>query len=199
MKAIELQPLGDVHPDVLEILSLALHKTFDVPSTIRDRCLSIEQFYDEPRGQYNSTAILHSLTSPAPMQRKLHGSGDDVRVVGVTQHDLFIPILTYVFGEAALGGSVAVVSYHRFRNELYGLPSNQQLVQERLWKVTVHEIGHTSGLEHCMLQQCVMHAASYVEELDLKGHEFCPYCLSSFKKRARPNKLSLLRNSNPDF
>jgi archaemetzincin len=188
MKAIELQPLGDIQPDVLESLSASLHHTFDVPAEIRGHSLPINRFYDEHRGQYNSTAILHHLNNPnlSPRHRKPHGSSDDVRVVGVTQHDLFIPILTYVFGEAALGGSVAVVSYHRFRNELYGLPANQQLVQERLWKVAIHEIGHTFGLVHCMLQQCVMHAASYVEELDLKGHEFCPYCRSSLGKPTRP-------------
>jgi archaemetzincin len=189
MKAIELQPLGDVHPDVLEILSLALHRAFDVPSAIRHGFLPMNQFYDESRGQYNSTEILHYLGNHASLPRRPHGSDDDVRVVGVARHDLFIPILTYVFGEAALGGSVAVVSYHRFRNELYGLPPDKLLMMNRLEKVAIHELGHTLGLVHCSLQYCVMHAASYVEELDLKGSEFCPFCHSAIAKASRPPSL----------
>jgi archaemetzincin len=178
MKAIELQPLGDVESDVLESLCPALQETFGVTVRIRTGALAIDQFFDEHRGQYNSTAILHSLYHPDSSKHRTHPlrSQRDTRLVGVTRHDLFIPILTYVFGEAALGGDVAVVSYHRFRNELYGLPPDHNLLLERIRKVATHEVGHTLGLVHCLLQECVMHAASYVEELDLKGHDFCPAC-----------------------
>lgn len=184
MKAIELQPLGDAEPDVLEILRPALQEAFGVAVRVRARSLPIDTFYDEQRAQYNSTAILHQLghSSSVLHPATAFQSNNNVRIVGVAQRDLFMPILTYVFGEAALGGDVAVVSYHRFRNELYGLPPNKQLVLERLRKVAIHEIGHTMGLVHCTLQYCVMHAASYVEELDLKGHDFCPFCRNAITK-----------------
>jgi archaemetzincin len=191
MKAIELQPLGAADADVLEFLSLALRGTFSVPARPRRTSLPIEQFHDEPRDQYNSTAILHWLN-----ERELQRAKHDVLVLGITAEDLYIPILTYVFGEAALGGFVAVVSYHRFRNELYGLPPDQQLLKERLWKVAVHELGHTGGLVHCLFQHCVMHAASSVEELDLKGHDFCPYCRTGLSSRSRQprEELPLLKH-----
>ena len=178
MKAIELQPLADAEDDVLESLCSALQAAFGVSVRIRRATLSIDQFFEERRGQYNSTAILEHLNpSPAASHRDVASSShDDIRVVGVTRHDLFIPILTYVFGEAPLGGNAAVVSYHRFRNELYGLVPDRTLVLERARKVAIHELGHCLGLVHCAVQNCVMHAASYVEELDLKGHEFCHSC-----------------------
>lgn len=190
MNAIKLQPLGGAEPDVLESLSPGLEKAFGVPVGISNQSLSISRFYDEHRGQYNSSAILHSLLSPP--KSGLHAGislpGNGVRIVGITHHDLFIPILTYVFGEAALGGDAAVVSYHRFRNELYGLPSDRPLMLERARKVAIHELGHTFGLVHCTVQHCVMHGASYVEELDLKGHEFCPYCSSAIKRPAHSSR-----------
>ncbi|MFN0158391.1 MAG: archaemetzincin family Zn-dependent metalloprotease [Bacteroidota bacterium] len=184
MTAIEVQPLAEVDAGVFDGLGSALRETFGVAVSIRPRSIPIDRFYDSQRGQYNSTAILHYLdhSAPSTLRTLTTQTGHAVRIVGVTGQDLFIPILTYVFGEAALGGNVAVVSYHRFRNELYGLPSNQQLVQERLQKVVIHELGHSLGLVHCSLHSCVMHAASYVEELDLKGHGFCPYCHNLLKR-----------------
>lgn len=178
MKAIELQPLDDVDPDVLESLCPTLQQTFGATVRINAATISIDRFYDRKRGQYNSTEILRHLDSQASSHHgAIHSRRDEsTRRVGVAAHDLFIPILTYVFGEAALGGNVAVISYHRFRNELYGLPPNPQLVRERLQKVAIHELGHSVGLVHCALQECVMHAASYVEELDLKGNQFCSTC-----------------------
>ena len=68
-------------------------------------------------------------------------------MLGVTDRDLFIPILTYVFGEAQLGGRAAVVSTARLVEdvELFG----PQLLVERLAKEAVHEVGHAFGLLHC--------------------------------------------------
>ena len=47
---------------------------------------------------------------------------------------MYVPVLTYVFGEAQLNGKAAVVSIYRLRDELYGLPKNPQKLKERLEK-----------------------------------------------------------------
>ncbi len=185
MTAIEVQPLAEVDPGVFDGLDSTLHETFGVPVRICPDRFAIDRFYDVQRGQYNSTAILHFLAQLNSAKPRHADNG--VQLVGVTGYDLYIPILTYVFGEAPLGGNVAVVSYHRFRNELYGLPSNTLLVRERLQKVATHELGHSLGLVHCSQHSCVMHAASYVEELDMKSHSFCAYC-SSLLEQAKHNR-----------
>lgn len=184
MKEIDIQPLGGAESDVLESLCIALREAFGVTVAVRSQAISIDSFYDERRGQYDSTAILKHLNrlgEPAHHSNPSHRR-HQVQVVGVTPHDLFIQILTYVFGEAELGGTVAVVSYHRFRNELYGLSPDRSLVLKRVRKVAIHEVGHSLGLVHCSTQTCVMHAASYVEDLDLKGQEFCPLCRASIER-----------------
>ena len=66
------------------------------------------------RNQYYSTAILQSMQ---PLARP------GARLLAVTSLDLYVPVLTFVFGEAQLSGSCAVVSLHRLREEFYGLPA----------------------------------------------------------------------------
>jgi len=94
----------------------------------------------------------------------------------VTSLDLYVPVLTFVFGEAQLEGRCALVSLHRLREEFYGLPASNDLLHERLTKEAVHELGHTFGLRHCHDWRCVMASAHGVERLDVKTAEFCPTC-----------------------
>ena len=124
-------------------------------------------FHPERR-QYHSSQILLGIKNlSSPGQNKM---------LAVTDLDLFIPILTFVFGEAQLDGPTAVVSTFRLRPEYYGLPQDNNLVLQRLIKECIHEIGHTFGLVHCWNPGCVLNASTYVEEIDLKTDEFCRDC-----------------------
>ena len=133
--------------------------------------------YDHSRKQYNSSLLLAKLVDIKPK--------DALRILGITDLDLFIPILTFVFGEAQLDGPTAIVSIHRLKNEFYGLPKNDKLLLERLEKEAIHELGHTFGLVHCRNDTCVMNASTYVENIDLKLNTFCKSCSEILNKRAR--------------
>ena len=104
------------------------------------------------------------------------------KVLAVTGLDLFIPILTFVFGEARLNGRCAIVSSCRLDNKFYGLPNNPGLLQERLLKEAIHELGHTYGLFHCHDPKCVMKSSTYVEEIDSKSSRFCDKCSDKLVK-----------------
>ncbi|HRR26538.1 MAG TPA: hypothetical protein P5300_07580 [Acidobacteriota bacterium] len=90
-----------------------------VTCTVRTRVLGVpldpHRYLEVRRRQYHSTPLLSELL-------RLIEPGKGEVVLGITEHDLFIPILTFVFGEAVLGGRAAVVSAHRLRQERYGLP-----------------------------------------------------------------------------
>jgi len=176
VKSILLLPLGDVDRGLIEDLSPLLEETFDTRVEIQPYALDLGQFHDAERLQYNSTKILYHIATnhvaAGPREQNPKGR----KILAVMALDLYIPVLTYVFGEAELGGRVSVVSYHRLAPERYGLPRNRSLLLDRIWKEAVHELGHAFGLVHCPVQLCVMHSSSYVEDIDLKGGHFCTSC-----------------------
>jgi archaemetzincin len=158
---------------VTEPLMERLEKTFHLATRIRPPWFDPEDAFNSSRGQYNSTAFLELLLSEPPERGH--------RVIAVTSVDLYIPVFTYVFGEAQLNGRAAVVSIHRLQPEIYGLPSDDRLLTDRLIKEVVHELGHTYGLIHCADDRCVMRSSSYVEELETKNAEFCERCRNAIE------------------
>jgi archaemetzincin len=103
-------------------------------------------------------------------------TADSWRMLGIVAVDLYIPILTYVFGEAQMGGPCAVISAHRLRQEFYGLPPNPDLFRQRVIKEAVHELGHTVNLTHCGDYRCAMAPSHAVEWIDLKESTLCTAC-----------------------
>lgn len=128
------------------------------------------------RNQHSSTKILKELLGEVPP--------DADKLLGVTEKDLCIPILTYVFGEAQLGGTVAVISLARLRQEFHGLATDRPLFLERARKEALHELGHTYGLIHCKSRDCVMFLSNTVFDVDVKGRNFCRYCRSIVASKA---------------
>lgn len=152
-----------------------LVRTLGVEIRIHPPWFDPELAFDGSRGQYHSTRILQELLRIP--------DGQCSRVLGVTSVDLFIPVLTFVFGEAQLDGMAALVSMQRLCPDAYGLPRDEDLVARRLRKEAVHELGHTLGLRHCSHPTCVMRSSTYVEEIDMKGGAFCPACARSCADR----------------
>ena len=164
-----LVPVGPLDPSILEYLALVLPESTGMAFRVSERALSADAAYDPVRRQWNAGLILAQLDE----QEAWKGAR---RVLGVADLDLFIPILTFVFGLAHLGSRCALVSLHRLRTEFYGLPPASELLLTRLEKEAVHELGHTWRLTHCDDYSCVMHYSNAVEEVDLKTAEFCPRC-----------------------
>jgi len=103
--------------------------------------------YHKKRNQYLSTAILNAL-----MEQKDYALYE--KILGIVDHDLFVPELNFVFGEASR--KAVVISLTRLRQTFYHLPENQNLFHQRVLTEAVHELGHTYGLGHCGNPRCVM-------------------------------------------
>lgn len=110
------------------------------------------------RRQYDAGLIIKQLSAEV--------SPDFLRIAAVTGVDLCIPILTYVFGEAEMGGKVAVISDFRLRRNEDGSLAPPDIYYERLVKVALHEVAHTFALYHCENTTCLMHYCSKVKQLD---------------------------------
>jgi archaemetzincin len=155
----------------LQSVARTTGEIFGVPVQVLRADLDLQQAYDPSRHQTNSTALLVQVlgaVADSPTKR-----------IAVVDVDLFIPVLTFVFGEAQLAGTAAIVSTHRLDNRFYGLPYDATLMLRRLEKEIVHEMGHNFGLYHCRQFECVMRSSTYVEEIDMKRVLPCPNCAAS--------------------
>jgi archaemetzincin len=166
-------PLPETH--LLGPLSRYLESVFGVPARLHSESIDPDDAFDPSRRQYHSSEILLQILRAAPP--------DAHRLLGVTALDLFVPILTFLFGEAQYDGPAALVSIHRLRPEFYDEPPDPMLLRERTLKEAVHELGHTFGLIHCPVPGCVMNASTGVEGIDAKSLRFCPRCREAVDAR----------------
>jgi archaemetzincin len=153
--------------ELLDDLAAELASRLRLSCHVQTAPLDAAFAYEQKRNQYYSTAILKHLLGVGPPKD---------RILGVTELDLFVPVLTFVFGEAQLAGRAALVSTHRLTEEFYGLPRQFETFRQRLVKEAVHELGHTFGLRHCSDWRCVMTSSNGVERLDIKSADFCTSC-----------------------
>lgn len=168
MNTLHLLAIGSVDDVLLEHLRIELPKSVGVQCQILPYRLDPTPAYHAERQQFHSSELLQRMM---PLVRR-----SDSRCLAVTDVDLYIPILKYVFGEAQVGGPCAVVSAFRLRQEFYGLDRDDALLEERLLKECVHELGHTLGLHHCEDYQCAMASSHAVEWIDLRGRSWCEAC-----------------------
>jgi archaemetzincin len=159
----------------LEELGANLRAAYGNPVVFERLHLDLNVAYDASRGQFNSTVLLSQLLAE-------RGSNHHKTII-LVDVDLFIPVLTFVFGEAQFDGTAAIVSTHRLANQFYGLPQDHDLLVARIEKEIIHELGHTFGLYHCRQYECVMRSSTYVEEIDMKKWTFCGDCRSVIEAR----------------
>jgi archaemetzincin len=168
MAEIQIVAVGRVDQDVLDYLAATLPDDLGVGCVVSRHTIDPASTYNTTRLQYHSTQILARLLElPAR-------AGD--KTLGVCDVDLFIPILTFVFGEAQLNNRAALISVQRLRQSFYGLPADERRFYERCEKEAVHELGHAFGLVHCWRYECVMHFSNSIEQVDLKQSRFCAAC-----------------------
>jgi archaemetzincin len=165
--------LGADAPDerLLDTAARAVKSVFRVSVRVDRRPERPTQAFDPKRGQHSSTQILKWLVGRA-------SAGG--RTLGVTDVDLFIPVLTFVYGEAQLGGAAAVVSTARLAVTA-GPDPDHRLFDSRLVKECIHELGHTFGLIHCESRACVMARSVNLIEVDAKRIQMCADCEARYR------------------
>jgi len=174
---IYLIPIGDVEKRTLLKLSWALRKKFKAVFEIGEPLPLPEDAYRPRRGQYFATPILEELKQNIPEDAK--------KVLGVLDVDIFVPVLNFIFGQADLGGQVALISLTRLREEFYGNRKNEKLFFKRALTEAVHELGHTFGLKHCNNPKCAMRFSNTLLDTDAKGADFCEECRKKLEMKLK--------------
>src|SRR5207247_2197971 len=85
--------------------------------------IDINFAFEPARRQYNSTSILAHLKATTT---------NSVRaLLAVVSDDIYAAGLNFVFGEAEVGGRVAIISLARLSPSFWGEPNSQDILQTR--------------------------------------------------------------------
>lgn len=164
---IIIAPIGDFTLELLDLIRAEIKRIYAFPTEVRPLLEDLEFAFHPNRNQYHSTPILEELARKAP--------ADAIKVLALVQEDLFIPILTHVYGEAQLGGTACIVSTIRL-NEGHRSLNTQEPYLNRIIKEAIHELGHTFKLRHCREHTCLMHYCRNESDVDRKSDQLCRYC-----------------------
>lgn len=165
MGLILLGPMGEV---AVHVVAANIQTILAFPVDLLGGVEVPAHTFQPQRQQYDAGLILKHLAQlPFP---------NHVKIIALTNVDLCTPILTHVFGEAELGGRVALASDFRLRHNEDGTFVPLAHYYERLAKVALHEVAHTLSVYHCSDSRCVMSFSAKVRNLDEVGLYFCERC-----------------------
>lgn len=165
---IFLAPVGLSNLEIVPAISEELRKKLRAPVSTIDLPLDLEIVKSSERNQFYSTKLIaQALKLTDPYNGK---------VLILVDVDLYIPVFTFLFGEAQLKGKHSIVSLCRLHEEFYTGKTNAPLLFARTMKEVYHELGHNFGLLHCENWDCVMHSSASIEEVDIKGKFYCSRC-----------------------
>lgn len=165
--SIAVLPLGSVSEETLGFVEDLLGAVFGLNVESLPKTCIPSSFYDPHRDQDSADDFLSLLFEAFPDR--------SMRILGVSEQDMFAVGRTFVYGYAHLRDGVAVVSTARLRGSWYGKAEDKKRFRARVYRTVVHEISHTFGLSHCE-RACIMHAVSQIDSLDRLSPSFCASC-----------------------
>jgi archaemetzincin len=166
-KVIIIQPFGKFSNSESKIVFEKIKKIF--PKVVLKKNISFpaKSFY-KPRNRYRADLLIKFMSSSI---------GKDSVIIGLSNKDISTTNgKVKDWGVMGLGfcpGNACIVSSFR-------LSKNNKNAQ--FYKVALHELGHTQGLQHCKNKTCLMRDAKggnpFNEEKD-----FCSSCKNYLKKK----------------
>lgn len=164
---IQLQPLGKFATADLQYLKDSIERFYPVQIQICPSQPLPTQAYYAPRNRYRADSIIAWLKLQKP---------DSIRtIVGLTTVDVSTTKAKFKdYGVMGLGyqpGPSCVISTFRLQSQT----KSYKQIQQRLFKVVAHELGHNFGLKHCPNQHCIMVDAEGKMKLDGEK-DLCANC-----------------------
>lgn len=182
---IALQPIADIPPNTLEILKHDIVRQYGANVVILPSITLPDSFINNEKGKrYSASAVIQYLKKIKP---------DSIPfIAGITNEDIYTtktdrlgnvkaPTYKYkiwgIFGLGYKPGSSCIISTSRLQC------SDKNKYINRLAKVTLHEIGHNHGLNHCKNKQCLMtDAVETIATVDNAGDSLCNICYQLINK-----------------
>jgi len=147
-----------VYKHILQInANVRLHRTIPLPVTA---------FYPA-RGRYRADSLIRHLSAESPPGHV---------TLALTTKDISTSKGEFadwgIFGLSYCPGNACVVSNYRIKGNN---------LNDQFFKVAIHELGHTQGLDHCPVESCYMRDAKGGATMKYEK-SFCPKCKKSLVK-----------------
>jgi archaemetzincin len=164
---IVIQPFKDVDPADVDYVVAGLKKVYPYIQVKQSVPLP-STAWNPVRGRYRADSLIRILNSK---------TNKDEVMIGITSMDISTTKDSKAdWGIMELGfcpGSACVASTFRL---------SAQYRQVQLFKVAIHELGHTQGLQHCKVKTCLMRDTEGTNPIN-EEKEFCTRCRSVLIKK----------------
>jgi len=160
---VHIQPLGNVRSGYIKVVEQSIKSFYGFNCKILPAVSEDASLYTLSKSKYDASKILKRFSSSH-------------RTVVVTQKDISHwkdakhPEWG-ILGLGALDSNTCIVSTHR-------LGTDDKMVESRLRKVVIHEIGHNLGLSHCNSKMnCIMKDVNgTIKTIDSSNPDICSSC-----------------------
>jgi archaemetzincin len=171
---VAVLPFGDAPQLAAKVIAAHVSGYLNLPAETLPPSTIPHHALDPGRLQYNAATLIETIEAMALT--------DYFKIIALFEVDLYIPLLTHVFGEARQNGRVALVSLFRLESPADNESASAGRILERAAKIALHEMGHLLNLLHCDDDRCLMHFSGRLETLDRTTFNFCRYCRRSLHR-----------------
>jgi len=174
---VHIIPLGDIPQTDLEVAAKGIRDQAPFGIVFEPRMEIPKSAATKEKDRYSADALLGFLKT---IKTK---SAD--KILAVLTPDIVTPkngVPNWgILGLGDIDGRTCVLSTYRMRRKFEpGGGAPEPLVRERLWKIAVHELGHTLGLPHCPNKGCLMQDAHGTVKTVDDEHALCGECRARF-------------------
>lgn len=170
IKHVGLQPFTDFPEARSQLIKTEIEAFYDCKVSILPPIEFPEHAWYAPRSRYRADSLIAFLRST---------KADSLNyVMGLCRKDISTTKEPHedwgILGLGYCPGSSCIVSTYRLKKSA----KNEAHLNERLVKVSLHELGHNFGLRHCTKSEiCLMRdAAGTVKTVDEEAKVLCDFC-----------------------
>lgn len=160
-KTIIIQPFQGFSSSSTDFVAAQLRVMYSGNIIVKDPIPFPKEAYNPDRARYRADKLIRFLGKLAKDNELIIGlTGRDISTTKGNINDWGVMGLGYCPGKSCIAST-------------FRLRGNNRL--EKLFKVAIHELGHTEGLSHCPEKTCLMRDAEGRDHLD-EEKDFCPNC-----------------------
>ncbi|MFT3705776.1 MAG: matrixin family metalloprotease [Agriterribacter sp.] len=164
---INIQPFKSIPVETTMFVLTELNKIFPHTNLLPAIDLPVSA-YNADRNRYRADSLINFLNKKTTINHI---------TIGLTNYDISTTKNAIkdwgVIGLGSCPGKACIVSTFRL---------SKTETKMQLFKITIHELGHTAGLEHCSVKTCFMRDAEGGNPTN-EEKEFCPACKQYLKSK----------------